>query len=280
MTTDFPPHAAYDPDGDRPRGIFAAFDARWPEVRRRFVGMALALALESFLLLLLLTLGQGITGSREGAESLTSVTFAPDTPPAPEVEPQPERETRPSPLDPVQQPPRPPVERQPSALPVPVPAPRPMPTPAATLPVATSTPAAPAAAVPGRIAARLRDDVSGPAGGSRASSSGDSQIVGSGPRGEPVYAARWYREPSQQDLRGYLSTVDQPGWATINCRTAPAWRVEDCYLLDEYPDPGTLGRAVLAAAWQFQVRPPVKGGKSLVGEWVRIRITYEARRAP
>jgi len=31
------------------------------------------------------------------------------------------------------------------------------------------------------------------------------------------------------------------------------------------------------ASLQNQVRPPRKGGKPLIGEWVRIRIEYEGR---
>jgi protein TonB len=64
----------------------------------------------------------------------------------------------------------------------------------------------------------------------------------------------------------------------IVCRTAPDFRVEDCVGLDEYPDGSNLQRAVLAAAWQFRVRPPRVGGVSKVGAWVRIRIDYTERR--
>lgn len=109
---------------------------------------------------------------------------------------------------------------------------------------------------------------------------GDSKRVGSAPNGQPLYAAAWYREPTDAELAGYLSTADGPGYALIACRTAPEWRVENCVALDEFPSGSNLARAVLAAAWQFKVRPPRLGGVYKVGEWVRIRIDYEFRRTP
>ena len=119
----------------------------------------------------------------------------------------------------------------------------------------------------------------GPIGPAFTPRPGDSQrIAGSGPNGEPLYAARWYREPTNGELAGYLSTANGPGWGLINCQTAPQFRVENCVLVDEWPSGSQIGRAVLAAAWQFKVRPPQIGGQPQVGEWVRIRIDYELRR--
>lgn len=104
------------------------------------------------------------------------------------------------------------------------------------------------------------------------------RVSGSGPNGEPLYAASWYREPSDAELTGYLSTATGPGWGLIACRTAPGYRVEDCVRIDEYPAGSNIARSVLAAAWQFRVRPPRIGGEPKIGEWVRIRIDYEVRR--
>src|SRR5690606_34540147 len=100
----------------------------------------------------------------------------------------------------------------------------------------------------------------------------DSERVGTAPNGEPLYAAAWYREPYPDELAGYLSTANGPGWALIACRTVPDYRVADCVGLDEYPRGSLIQRAVLAAAWQFRVRPARLGGQPLVGSWVRIRI--------
>lgn len=107
--------------------------------------------------------------------------------------------------------------------------------------------------------------------------SSDTKRVGTGPNGQPLYAAAWYREPYDDELSGYLSTATGPGWGMIACRTAPEYRVEDCVGIDEYPEGSHIMRAVLAAAWQFRVRPPRIGGRSMVGDWVRIRIDYDLK---
>jgi periplasmic protein TonB len=244
----------------------ATIDERWPGARRRAAGIGLAVLLELGLLALLLTLGQSLSPPRSAGESLTTVDFAPDAP-RPEPARVPEQPARPSAL--------PPVERSlpdvAPPVPEPVPTDAPQPTPAIRLPSAP-----PATPVAGKARAVIRDDMGGPIGPAYTPSPGDSErIAGSGPNGEPLYRARWYREPTDQELRGYLSTAGGPGWALINCRTVPDFRVQDCVLVDQYPDNGQMGRAVLAAAWQFRVRPPQVGGRPLVGEWVRIRISLE-----
>lgn len=110
-----------------------------------------------------------------------------------------------------------------------------------------------------------------PAGGAYADT---ERVEGTGPNGEPLYAARWYREPTEVETRGFLQTATPPSVALIACRTVAAFRVEDCVLLTESPSGSNIGRAVLAMAYQFRVRPPQIGGRPQVGEWVRIRIEY------
>lgn len=252
----------------------AAIDDRWPDARRRAGGLALALALEAALLLVLLTLGASPPVERTPGETLTTVDFTPAAVPEPtSAEPEsPASKTpsaQPAPAEPHSEAPPPSDQPDRSALPFPVPP------PAAVIPRAeTPAPAPPPAP---RIRAVVRGEAQGTVGPPATSGRGDSQRVGSRPNGEPVYAARWYREPTDGELRGYLSTASGPGWALITCRTVPDYRVEDCELEDEYPSGAQIGRAVLAAAWQFRVRPPQIGGRVLVGEWVRIRIIYEQR---
>jgi len=239
--------------------------------------MAAALALEALILLLLLTLGQSYSGREERGPALT--TF--DARPAAEAvaeEPEPETneaaESEPAPTEPAVTETVQAVEA-PSPQPVPVPAPQPQPSAQAIIPL--PRPEAPPAAAPPRARAVLGPVQGPPVGPQDRAAAADSEVVGTAPDGQPLYAAAWYRKPYDDELRGYLSTAQGPGWGLIACKTAPEWRVEDCVALGESPRGSNIARAVLAAAWQFKVRPPRVGGESLVGSWVRIRIDYEMR---
>ena len=108
-----------------------------------------------------------------------------------------------------------------------------------------------------------------------AGGAGDSEVVGRGPNGEALYAAEWAREPTDAELSGYLPRNAPDGWGLIACKTIPGNRVDDCVELGNSPPGSHLASAVRQAAWQFRVRPPRKGGKAMIGEWVRIRIEYQ-----
>lgn len=164
---------------------------------------------------------------------------------------------------PVEAPPEPvtPVVLPPVVIPLP-----------SDIPMIDISPAPPAPAP-----AKPAGPVYGPPAPPSAAATDTPRVEGTGPNGEALYAASWYREPYPEELRGYLSTARGPGWALIACRTVRDWRVEDCVRVAEYPDGSGIANAVLAAAWQFRVRPPQKGGMPMVGEWVRIRIDYTMR---
>ena len=97
-----------------------------------------------------------------------------------------------------------------------------------------------------------------------------------GPNGEPLHNADWYRPPTSAELAYYLpAAVPRPGWAMIACQTIDDFRVDNCIELGQ-SHPGTsLAAGIRQAAWQFRVRPPRIGGRSLIGAWVRIRIDFE-----
>lgn len=236
---------------------------------RRVAAVALALVLEALLLLVLLTLGQSYgTPKADEPEVATFDVSSPEPVAEPEPEPeeaQPEAEPVPREVEPEQPPPPQPVRPAPAPVPAPL---QTTPPPAIELPRPVQRPAAPPAAA--RPVYGPPD--TGPPGPP------DSARVGTAPNGEPLYAARWYREPYPDELTGYLSTATGPGWGLIACRTAPDWRVEDCVALGESPRGSNIARSVLAASWQFKVRPPRVGGRSMVGEWVRIRIDYGLQR--
>lgn len=236
---------------------------------RRATGLLLALLLEAALVLALLTLGQQ-SALRQEAEAILS-SF--NVKPVPEPAPAPPEKSEPEPRQAERAPPPPP--KPPEAAPEP---PEPPPPPP-IVPLSRAEMAAlDIAAMPARPAPRPAPNVSrmGPADNGAASDT--PRVGGAGPNGEPLYAASWYREPRADELSGYLSTSQGPGWGLIACRTVSDYRVEDCVMVDEYPHGSNIARSVLAAAWQFRVRPPRVGGRLKVGEWVRIRIDYELRR--
>nr|WP_166174911.1 hypothetical protein [Altererythrobacter segetis] len=231
----------------------------------RITGAVVALALEGLLLLVLLSLSQ----MRPAHKDVPMATVAFDsrdyseTPTQPEPKP-PSEAARATPR-PAQAPPLPDVAEvapaQPPAAIIPVSPQQMRSFDISNLPKRPSAPAGP---------------VIGPA---YSPAFGDSKRVGTAPNGQPMYAAAWYREPTDQELRGYLSTAEGPAWGLITCKTVADYRVEDCIGLDEYPEGSHMLRAVLAAAWQFRVRPPRVNGVSQVGDWVRIRIEYEVKPA-
>ncbi len=241
------------------------------DVSRRGVGFALAIGIELLIILLLLSLNFGRDDMPPTASSISTFDVS-----EPQSKTQPETnepnavsqdapawqdmpsEPRPTPMEPA----------APALLPLPPP-------PVQVVPrAAPRTQPQPAPSPTSSIAAVVRSDRNfGPAdtGSSRGE---DSERVGTAPDGSPLYAARWYREPTPDQLSGYLSAASGPGWGLIACKTAPNWRVEECAIVEEYPRNSGIARAVQAAAWQFKVRPPRLGGAYQVGSWVRIRIDY------
>lgn len=233
---------------------------------RRALGLFLALLVQVLLLLVLLSLGSAIRfGAEDGRSPITSffVEEVSEEAAVPRPEPEQRPEAPPETQRPEPEEVRPPQPAAQVTEPVPpaiVPVPWALP-PAAAIPRSPTPPAASSRPVYGPPDRRSAASV-------------DTERVGTAPNGEPLYAAAWYREPDETAMRAYLSGSFGPGWGLIACRTAPDYRVEDCVALDEYPNGSQINRAMLAAAWEFRVRPPRRGGQTMVGAWVRIRFDY------
>ncbi|HEX7693758.1 MAG TPA: hypothetical protein VF409_04670 [Sphingomonas sp.] len=229
--------------------------------RRRVTSFLLALAIEALLIALLLLFGPHFTPAPKSVRRPVSFSLSPDakkdagTAPerraAPKAEAQPRTGTPPkTPLPPVIVPPKVPT---PQALP-------------GVLPIQLG-----ATDISKLKSSAASDDTGSDAGP-------DSKLAygpGEGPGGQPLYNAEWYREPSDAELNGYLPRGAPPNsWALIACQTVPKFHVENCRSLGESPMGSGLARAMREAAWQFLVRPPRRGGKVLVGAWVKIRIDF------
>jgi protein TonB len=245
------------------RGLASSRDRLRQPLGGRATGLLIAVGLEVLLLLALLTLGRERPVGPPKTDTLTVVQLSEAQPDAAQPERARQKTDMPRPQPPEK------IIRKPVVKPV------------VSIPLMQVTPQQMAtsdiAKLPSPPAPSRSKSTYGPP--SPGPSSDDSERVpGSGPNGEPLYAARWYREPYDNELSGYLSTAQGPGWGLIACKTVADFRVDDCIGLGEYPQGSNIMRAVLAAAWQFRVRPPRLGGQSQVGAWVRIRIDYGLKR--
>lgn len=230
-----------------------------PPLWRRLSGVLFALAIEAIIILLLVLSGQRLIlgGSSEQGLKTFNVSARPDVAEAPAKQEQRKRTatvTRPRPTPPRQPPPVPP-------------------TPLGPIPgMINLTPQQYRKADIGKIQSAPAEVAASDGAGE--SDSDDSVASGRAPNGEPLFNAEWYREPTDAELDFYLPKVRRAGTADIACKTAPRFRVEDCVVLGDSP-PGTgLARSIREAAWQFRVRPPRKGGKDLIGAWVRIHYVF------
>lgn len=244
----------------------ARFHREWGS---KAFGIALAILLEGLLLLALLSLGWQVPSLEKPVVALSTFTVdadrAEDTSNAPDTSPS-SRE-KPTQSKPQQSPPHNTVPASQTALSTP-----PSPTPALIPLTRDQMVAADIFRLPAKPAIPTNDVAIGPTDIGRPK---DTPLMGArGPRGEKLYAASWYREPYDDELRGYLSTAQGPGWGLIACKTVADFRVDDCAIIDEYPKGSNIARSVLAASWQFRVRPPRLGGRAMIGEWVGIRIDY------
>ncbi len=170
---------------------------------RRTLAISLAVLIPALLLLMLLSFGA--EKPPEKTEEFVSVVSIQASEPAEETaEPSnPERaeepSTSPQPKPEEQLPPRPAEPLPPQAA---------EPKAAPTIPKPADQPPAPA-----RIGVRPPGgQVYGPPNTGASAASRDTARVGTAPNGEPLYAAAWYREPSDAELRGFLSTASGPGW--------------------------------------------------------------------
>lgn len=239
---------------------------------RRVAAVVLALVIEGLIILLFLTM---LSGVRRPEKPPTPKTFAIRDPGAGKAEPKPDTAAKPRPRggrvehaklnEPdIVPPPVPPVQPPPDANILWLTRPQ-----YAASDIGQNQPQGP----------RNNADASGAENGT-GDAPGDSRLAeGKGPNGEPIYVAEWYRRPTHAQLSPYIPerARGRPGWGMIVCKTAPNYRVEDCRELGDAPRGTGYAGAVRQAAFQFRVRPPRKGGKSLVGALVNIRIDYTIR---
>jgi protein TonB len=237
------------------------------DLRRRGLGLAIALLLEVIIIFAILSLSMRTGGPAAGKSGLS--TFSLEAEPASSAE----KSKTPTPV----------TQKVQSVITPPIPPP--------LLPPVNPVKAPPPS--PDFIKVSKSDfdamDLSKlPAGGgagagdSKGSGQGAKGMMGPGlgPGGAQLYPVAWLREPYDSELAPYLAAVKRipPGAsAEIACRMIERTRVENCQIIGENPRGTGLAKALRLAAWQFLVKPPRIDNKPQLGVWVRIRFDFGVR---
>lgn len=235
------------------------------ELRRRSLGMAIALLLEAMFIFAILSLSIRSAGPEAGRKSLS--TFSLNAESAPKTAQKSDTQT------PVT------TEQQRTFVP---PIPKPLLPPVNPVKVPPPT--------PDYIEVSKADfdamDLSKLKGGDKAGASNGtgagqgpkgSMGPGLGPGGAQLYPVAWLREPYDAELAPYLAAVKRvPSGASadIACRMVERNRVENCQIISENPRGTGLAKALRLAAWQFLVKPPRIDNKPQLGVWVRIHFDF------
>ena len=244
-------------------------EPRWELVRRRGLGVVIALLLEAIIILAILSLSMRSVGPAAGTRSLNTFSLEAEADSASSAD---KNEAK-----------TPVTKEQQQTIPPPIPTP--------LLPPVNPVKAPPPS--PDFIKVSKSDfdamdlskfPASGGSGSGEGKGSGQGAkgIVGPGlgPGGAQLYPVAWLREPYDSELAPYLGTVKRlpPGAsADIACRMAEHNRVENCQILGESPRGTGLAKALRLAAWQFLVKPPRIDNKPQLGVWVRIHFDFGVR---
>lgn len=237
------------------------------ELRRRGIGLAIALLLEALFIIAILSLSMRSSGPEAGKRGLSTFSL--------EAEAESASADKSEPETPV-------TKEQPRNFVPPIPKP--------LLPPVNPVKAPPPSPDFIKVSKSEYDamDLSKlPATGStgqgngeaKGSGQGDKGLMGPGlgPGGAQLYPVAWLREPYDSELRPYLAAVKRipPGAsADIACRMIERNRVENCQIIGENPRGTGLAQALRKAAWQFLVKPPRIDDKPQLGVWVRIHFDF------
>lgn len=238
------------------------------EVRRRGLGIAIALLLEALFILAILSLSMRSAGPGAGSKSLS--TFSLNAESAPKAAQKSETQT---PVVPEQQRTFVPPITKPLLPPVnPVKAPPPNPD---FIKVSKAD-------FDAMDLSKLLSGGGG-AGNSKGAGQGSKGMMGPGlgPGGAQLYPVAWLREPYDAELAPYMAGIKRlpPGAsADIACRMIELNRVENCQIIGENPRGTGLAKALRLAAWQFLVKPPRIDNKPQLGVWVRIHFDFGTRK--